>query len=136
MHAIAVQAALSVVAMASEGTITVVQSSEAGDQWKALPPLAWGPDFGGAAVAVDMNVTRQIVMGFGAAMTDTSAYNAMVWMNPDVRDRFFEALWGRTGLGLSLGRVTLNSADFSYETFNYDGVRDDFELAHFDHTLA
>ena len=30
----------------------------------------------------------------------------------------------------------LISADYSYETFNYDDVRDDFSLAHFDHNLT
>jgi len=37
---------------------------------------------------------------------------------------------------LTLGRVTLNSADYSYESFNYDNVRGDTNLSHFDHTLA
>ena len=64
-------------------------------------------------------------------MTDTSAYNAMVFMREDVRDEFFQALWGASGLGLTLGRVTLNSADYSLETFSYDAVPDDFEHAHF-----
>jgi glucosylceramidase len=119
------------------GTISVVQSSEGGDQWKSLPPLTWGGEFKSAVdITVMLNATRQKIMGFGAAMTDTSAYNAMVWMNNKSRDEYFEALWGKTGLGSSLGRVTLNSADYSYESFNYDNSRDDFDLVHFDHTLA
>lgn len=43
---------------------------------------------------------------------------------------------GKSGLGLTLGRVTLNSADYSFRSFNYDNVTDDFALEHFDHTLA
>jgi hypothetical protein len=32
-------------------------------------------------------------MGFGSAMTDTSAYNAMVWMDEATQEAFFEATW-------------------------------------------
>jgi len=75
-------------------------------------------------------------MGFGGAMTDTSAYNVEVWMNDDVKDQFYEAMWGDSGLGLNLGRVTLNSADYSTESFNYDDTPDDFALEDFDHDLS
>ena len=60
----------------------------------------------------------------------------MVWMSEELRSEYFEALWGESGLGLTLARVTLNSADYSFESFNYDGVKDDFKLSHFDHSLA
>ena len=75
-------------------------------------------------------------MGFGAAFTDTSAYNAMVFMYEPVQAQFLEALWGSTGLGLNLMRVTINSADYSFQSFNYDNVTDDFSLVHFDHNLT
>jgi glucosylceramidase len=162
---------------------------QAGDQWKELPELKWSTrkhvdEADQTVVAYNRTEHKQHVMGFGSAMTDTSAYNAMVWMNDETRDDFFEALWGKTGLGellnplvmmhtvwcevfvvywwlptthytsppfsslqtcrlgyailagLSLGRVTLNSADYSYVSFNYDNHTDDFALKHFDHTLA
>ncbi len=32
--------------------------------------------------------------------------------------------------------MTLNSADYSFRSFNYDNVTGDFGLAHFDHSLA
>jgi glucosylceramidase len=131
---------------AAAGSIAVVQSSEAGDKWREMPPLAWATEprdepaaasaVPAAEVTVGLGETKQEVMGFGAAMTDTSAYNAMVWMDDAVRSEYFEALWGKTGLGLSIGRVTLNSADYSFQSFNYDNVTDDFALAHFDHSLA
>ncbi len=76
------------------------------------------------------------VLGFGSALTDTSAYNAFVFANATTRGAFVEALWGASGLRLSLGRVTLNSADYSFQSFNYDAVPDDFALAHFDGSLA
>lgn len=102
------------------GSVEVVESSEAGAHWKAMPPLHWETDEFVAEVAVTARLEqrKQRVMGFGSAMTDTSAYNAMVWMDNVTRSAFFEALWGKTGLGLSIGRVTLNSADYSFQSFN------------------
>ena len=102
------------------GSVELVESSEAGAHWKSMPPLRWETDDFDAEVAVtaQLKERKQIVMGFGSAMTDTSAYNAMVWMDDRTRSAFFEALWGKTGLGLSIGRVTLNSADYSFQSFN------------------
>lgn len=102
------------------GSVELVESSEAGAHWKKMPPLQWEADEFAAEVAVtaQLEERKQRVMGFGSAMTDTSAYNAMVWMDDRTRSAFFEALWGKTGLGLSVGRVTLNSADYSFQSFN------------------
>ena len=43
----------------------------------------------------------------------------MVLMNDTIQNEYFEALWGRSGLGLSIARVTLNSADYSLHSFSY-----------------
>eukprot|EP00729_Bicosta_minor_P017636 gene17636-28083_t len=123
---------------ASPSVVGVVQSSEAGDHWKAQPDLVFAKDNfknSSNSVSIHTKIIKQEVMGFGAAMTDTSAYNAMVWMDSDTQDAYFQALWGKTGLGLTLGRVTLNSADYSYESFNYDSHGGDFNLSQFDNTL-
>ena len=102
------------------GSVELVESSEAGAHWKNMPPLQWETDEFASQVAVTARLEerKQRVMGFGSAMTDTSAYNAMVWMDDKTRSAFFEALWGKSGLGLSIGRVTLNSADYSFQSFN------------------
>ena len=128
MHAAFLAAAAAAAATNSGSTISLVQSSEAGDRWATQPPLHWqspSPPSPSAAatIAVHAKARRQEVLGFGAAMTDTSAYNAMVWMDSNTQKDFFEALWGKSGLGLTIGRVTLNSADYSYESFNYDDHR-------------
>lgn len=104
-------------AAGAPGTVTVVQSSAAGDTWKLLPPLSWGEDFSAALdVTVNASALHQQILGFGTAMTDTSAYNSVVFMTPATRAEFFEALWGKTGLHYSVGRVTLNSADYSFQS--------------------
>jgi glucosylceramidase len=43
-----------------------------------------------------------------------------------------ELLFGETGLGYSLGRVHINSCDFSVESYTFDDVDGDFELDEFD----
>ena len=117
--------------------IAVVRSSEAGDEWAQQPPLSWGADFpSDRVVAVETGAQKHAVMGFGACMTDTSAYNAMVWMRPDVRSQLVEAVWGSSGLGYSISRLHINSPDYAFQSYNYDNVTDDFELAHFDTNLT
>eukprot|EP01047_Picozoa_sp_COSAG01_P023059 COSAG01_NODE_1389_length_10493_cov_12.367414_9_plen_66_part_00 len=61
-------------------------------KWQQLDDYSWEPGH-------QVNVTAQLsdkmqeIMGFGSAMTDTSAYNAMVWMDEATQEAFFEATW-------------------------------------------
>lgn len=112
---------------ASPSVVGVVQSSEAGDHWKAQPDLVFAKDNfknSSNSVSIHTKIIKQEVMGFGAAMTDTSAYNAMVWMDSDTQDAYFQALWGKTGLGLTLGRVTLNSVSEGQYTRGCNSEKD------------
>lgn len=112
---------------ASPSVVGVVQSSEAGDHWKAYPDLVFTKDNfknSSNSVSIHTKIIKQEVMGFGAAMTDTSAYNAMVWMDSDTQDAYFQALWGKTGLGLTLGRVTLNSVSEGQYTRGCNSEKD------------
>lgn len=119
------------------GSISVVESSEAGAQWAQLPALNWGNDFPSYVdVSVDTSRHLQSILGFGSAMTDTSAYNAMVWMSNETRAQFFEAMWGASGLGLTIGRVHINSPDYAFQSYNMDNVTDDFALQYFDSNLT
>jgi glucosylceramidase len=122
---------------AAANDIDLIQTSSAGDTWAPLPPLSWGADFLSAMTCtVNAQASAQTIMGFGAAFTDTSAFNAVVLAQAAVQDAFFEAMWGETGLGLTIGRVTINSADYSLLSYNFDNVTDDFNLTSFDNTLA
>jgi O-glycosyl hydrolase len=104
------------------------------ETWAPQPNATWSVDFpfAGRDVSVFRSQHAQSIFGFGAAFTDTSAYNAQIFMNASVRDAFLAAFWGPSGLDYSVGRVTLNSADYSFQSFNYDNVTDDFSLASFD----
>ncbi len=71
-------------------------------------------------------------MGFGGAFTEASALNYMS-LSEDGRQAVIDLLFGKTvGLGYSLGRVHMNSCDFSVESYNFDNVDGDFNLSNFD----
>lgn len=131
---------LSLCASASASPIAVVLSSEAGARWAPQPPLTWGP----VSPTSPRNVTVSAaidggtppLLGFGGAFTDTSAYNSEVFMSPSVREAFLEAYWGESGLRYTLGRVHINSPDYSFASYNLDNVTGDFALAHFDSALT
>jgi glucosylceramidase len=73
-----------------------------------------------AIIAVDERTTYQTMIGFGAAMTDASAY--VIRRNMSV----LQELFGRhPGLGLSFVRVPLGASDFSLHDYSYDDVAAD-----------
>uniref|UniRef100_A0A7S3QAP9 Glycosyl hydrolase family 30 TIM-barrel domain-containing protein n=1 Tax=Chaetoceros debilis TaxID=122233 RepID=A0A7S3QAP9_9STRA len=74
---------------------------------------------------------RQPIMGFGGAFTEATALNFMT-LNKSGKDAIIELLFGKSGLGYTLGRVPMNSCDFSPKSYNFDDVEDDFTLEHFD----
>lgn len=117
--------------------ISVIQSN-ATLNWAPQQGLTWGSDFPSLYdVTVDHTAKYQEIIGFGGALTDTTAWNVMVGMNETLRQEFLTSWFdAEKGLGYSVNRVTLNSADYSVVSFNYDNVTDDFSLDHFDDTLA
>jgi glucosylceramidase len=83
------------------------------------------------------------ILGFGGAFTESSAlvYQALP---PDMRKRFINAYFalgddegkGEEGIGYTLGRVHINSCDFSVNSYSFDDVPEDFELQYFDDELG
>lgn len=43
--------------------------------------------------------------------------------------------FSQNGLRYTMGRIPINSCDFSPYTYNFDNVSDDFALEHFDESL-
>lgn len=83
--------------------------------WGPTAPLAWGADFASAKSLTVARASRaQPMIGFGAAYTDTAAWNVRR-MNATTRAAFLEATFGATGSGWTLMRVTINSADYSFQ---------------------
>jgi glucosylceramidase len=125
---------------AAPGSVSVTESGAGGREWFALPSQAWvpGPPTSPQpnAISLDRGDLRQEVLGFGSCFTDTSAYNALVYAQPAIRDALVEAVWGATGLRSSVMRMHINSPDYSVHSYNFDNVSDDFSLASFDANLT
>ena len=68
--------------------------------------------------------------GFGVAITPSSCYE-LSRMEPEARKKLLEHLYGKAGIGLSVGRVCVASCDYSPEIYSYDDVPFDTALEHF-----
>ena len=74
---------------------------------------------------------RPPILGFGGAFTEASAlnYNSL---NESGKQATMELLFGRSGLGYTLGRVHMNSCDFCIKSYDFDSQDQDFLLNSFD----
>jgi hypothetical protein len=96
-------------------------SFESGD----LPATASG--LARATVKVDRNIQFQKIIGFGGAFTEASAYNYFK-LSPATRKKFMTLYFGEGGIGYSVGRIHINSCDFSLKSYSFDDVIDDFKV--------
>lgn len=73
-------------------------------------------------VAVDAKERHQTMVGFGAAITDASAWLIQTKLAPAQRDALLKELYGRgeDGLGFSFTRVTIGASDFSLDHYSLD----------------
>lgn len=88
-----------------------------------------------ATISVDTSATYQTMAGFGAALTDASAFLLAQRMSRAQRDSLMRELFGGgAGLSLSLLRLTVGSSDFSASQYTLDDVaagERDTALTHF-----
>lgn len=97
--------------------------------------------FGNAAplalnIDVDASQRFQTMAGFGASITDASAWLMQNRLSPAQRDSLLQELFGRgeNGLGFDLTRLTLGASDFSLHHYSYDDMpagQTDVTLARF-----
>ena len=73
---------------------------------------------------------RQI-LGFGAAFTEAASLNYQS-LSEKGKETMMELFFGESGLGYTLGRVHINSCDFSVASYSFDTVDGDFDLEYFD----
>lgn len=74
------------------------------------------------------------ILGFGGAFTEAASLN-FHRLQPAGQEAVLELLFGKTGLGYSIGRIPINSCDFSLQSYNFDDIDGDFELEQFDSTV-
>ena len=76
------------------------------------------------------NKANREFKGFGVAITGASCYNLSI-MDSDARKELLTNIYTYDGLGLSVGRLTIGSSDYSAEVYSYDDEPFDVELKHF-----
>lgn len=86
-------------------------------------------------IAVDETRTYQQMDGFGASLTDSSAWLLWHKLTDQQRKDTLEKLFSRSkGIGLSVLRQPMGASDFAIEDYSYDDVspgETDLELRHF-----
>lgn len=98
------------------------------------PVEAGGTQPGDLVIRVDPTKRHQRMVGFGAAITDASAWLIRTKLDPERRAALMRDLFGRDGLGFSFTRVTIGASDFSRRHYSFDdppGGKPDPELRHF-----
>lgn len=76
------------------------------------------------------NIVSKDFLGFGVAITGSSCFN-LTQMPDEERTAFLQSIYGKNGLGLSIGRLSVASSDYSAELYSYDDVEGDLKLKHF-----
>ncbi|KAF4672946.1 hypothetical protein FOL47_011216 [Perkinsus chesapeaki] len=79
-------------------------------------------------------LNSRAVEGFGAAFTAASGVNYKK-LSDENKKKLIELYFGESGIGYTMGRIPINSCDFSPYSYNFDNVSDDFNLDHFDDSL-
>lgn len=110
-----------------------------GDRAKLLhrePDLRFGPAAqDSTTVVVDPATTHQEMVGFGASLTDASAWLIQNRMSPRQREALLQDLFSpERGVGFSFVRLDMGASDFSLRHYSYDDMpagQTDSALAHF-----
>lgn len=89
------------------------------------------PSFKASRIVVNSDVVHQKIIGFGGAFTEATAYN-FYKLPAKIQEIFIDHYFGKNGLCYSLGRVSINSCDFSLKSYSFDDVKDDYSLKYFD----
>lgn len=113
--------------------VQVWQTAHGIGKLQRLPDLEFESDFytSGPVVSVFADIGDQEILGFGGAFTEASAV-VFKRLSPKLQEEFLELYFGQDGLGFSLGRVHINSCDFSEASYNFDEEWNDYNLSFFD----
>jgi len=112
--------------------INVVQTArDTGDRLSPQAQVPWQPDFPSTyTVVVNPTAKYQTVLGFGGALTEAAAY-VYSTLSPALQKQVIEAYYGATGIHYTVGRIHMNSCDFSLASYSEDDSRNDYLLTNF-----
>lgn len=117
----------------------VVRQTAGAKRFAEEPGLAWqtGRAESADAVVIDPAGTCQEVLGFGAALTEASAY-MIDQLAPATREQFLRELFSPSELGIGTTRICIGSSDYATTMYSYDEGDPDPELKRFsiDHDRA
>jgi glucosylceramidase len=115
----------------------VVTTTGLSETLAAQPEIRFGNATGVTGVVVDVDDAQrmQTMDGFGAAMTDGSAYLIEEKLTPALRDATMARLFSpKVGAGLSFLRLPIGATDLSRSEYTYDDMpagQTDPRMAHF-----
>lgn len=127
-------------ATCSTSTLAQVQAWETRtDQSRLLAPVAAIPMTRKPALPMNIQVNADVrfqeIVGFGANISDASAWLIQTRMTPVQRNALMRDLFGKPpGIGLSFTRLTIGASDFSQSHYSLDDVAKgevDYPLAKF-----
>ncbi len=72
-------------------------------------------------IKMDPSIKKQIIDGFGAAMTESSAY-LISKLEEKLQTAVIEDLFSDSGIGISFVRTTIGASDFSLRSFTYNDL--------------
>lgn len=121
------------------GPVVQVWASNADQSQKLarLTDLRFSSAQAASATVIEVDTAQrfQEMVGFGAALTDASAYLIQQKLTPEQRTALLEDLFGRgSGIGLNFVRLSVGASDFSRTHYTLDDVptgQTDFSLQQF-----
>ena len=112
----------------SNSVKVIVTAKDTEDRMTEQEPIAFA-DVAiamGETITIDESKTYQSITGFGGSFTEATAYT-LSKLTPDKRKEVIEAYFDpKEGLGYTLCRTHINSADFSLGNYAYSEVDGDF----------
>jgi len=114
--------------------VRVVQTAkDTGDRLTNKPSIYFtSKDFdSNETIVINTTQTFQKILGFGGAFTEAGAYVYSV-LNETLQQKIMDLIFGSNGQNYAIGRVHINSCDFSLASYNFDDVDGDYSLENFD----
>lgn len=72
----------------------------------------------------------QEIMGFGGAFNEIG-WEALSHVEEQKKAEVMEALFGKSGCNLNMGRTPMGASDFAMDAYSLNDVENDFEMKHF-----
>ncbi len=109
----------------------VLVTSESGKKCETIQPVTFTKGVADGAVVVNPAATKQALDGFGASLTESTAF-VLACLEPEQRRAVLEEFFGQDGANFSAARTVVGASDFTVEgNYSYDDVAGDTALTHF-----